>query len=227
MRRFIFGALALSFILAGCAGGSATGATESPKSVPDSALTGLLLSAEAVNEVMGTNGMTAHQPVSQMADHRNLLPNLNCLGVWQVNEAPVYDQSHWKSVRQQLLRAPDTDQWDTLVVQSVVSYRTADGAREFFTESADRWSKCTNHKVNIQLNAQMLPAWVSGDLTKTDTQLAMPYTRGTGDQTRSCQRALALVANLILDIQACKPQQQAAVTQAADIADRIEAKLLG
>ena len=70
-----------------------------------------------------------------------------------------------------MFRAPDTDQWDNLVVQSVVSYRTADAAREFFTESADRWSKCTNHHVNIQLNGQALPAWLSGDLTKTDTGL--------------------------------------------------------
>jgi hypothetical protein len=109
--------------------------------------------------------------------------------------------------------------------QSVVSYRTADAAREFFTESTGRWSKCTNHNVNIQLNGQTLPAWHSGDLTKTDTQLAMPYTRGTGDQTRSCQRVLSIAANLILDIQACKPQQQSAVTQAADVAAKIESKL--
>jgi serine/threonine-protein kinase len=53
----------------------------------------------------------------------------------------------------------------------------------------------------------------------------MPYTRTSGDQVRSCQRALALVVNLILDIQACKPQQQTTVTQAADVADKIESKL--
>jgi hypothetical protein len=53
----------------------------------------------------------------------------------------------------------------------------------------------------------------------------MPYTRTSGDQTRSCQRALALVVNLILDIQACKPQQASAVTQAVDVADKIKSKL--
>lgn len=224
MKRSLFGALALTIVLAGC-GGAASGASEPAKLVPDSALTGSLLSADELNAIMGTNGLTPHTPVSQMGDHRNLLPNLNCLGVWQVNEAPVYESSHWKSVRQQMVRTPDTDQWDFLVVQSVVSYRTADAAREFFTESTDRWSKCTNHNVNIQLNGQTLPAWHSGDLTKTDTQLAIPYSRGTGDQSRSCQRALSLVANLILDIQACKPQQQTAITQAVDVADKIDSKL--
>ncbi|MGX9792606.1 sensor domain-containing protein [Mycobacterium sp. MMS18-G62] len=193
--------------------------------MPDNALTGSLLSADEINAVMGTSGMTAHPPATAMGDHRNLLPNLNCLGVWQVNEAPIYESSHWKSVRQQMLRAPDNDEWDSLVVQSIVSYRTADGARQFFTESTDRWSKCTNHNVNIELNGQKLPKWRSGDLTKTDNQLAMPYTRTNGDQIRSCQRALELAANVILDIQACTPQQEAAVTQAADIADKIVSKL--
>ncbi|HZN84407.1 MAG TPA: sensor domain-containing protein [Mycobacterium sp.] len=224
MKRFVFGVLALSFVLAGC-GGAASGASQAPKLVPDTALTASLLSADELNTMMGASGMTPHTPVSQMGDHRNLLPNLNCLGVWQVNEAPIYDSSHWKSVRQQLVRVPDADEWNFLVVQSVVSYRTADAAREFFSESTDRWSKCTNHTLNIQLNGQALPRWHSGDLTKTDTQLAMQYTRSTGDQTRSCQRALSVTANLILDIQACKPQQESPITQAADVADKIESKL--
>jgi hypothetical protein len=225
VKRLLFGALALSSVLAGCAGGSVSGASAPPKLVPDNALTASLLSADELNTIMGTSGMTPHTPVSQMGDHRNLLPNLNCLGVWQVNEAPIYESSHWKSVRQQLVRVPDTDQWNSLVVQSVVSYRTADAAREFLTESTERWSKCANHTLNIQLNGQVLPKWVSGDLTKTDTRLALPYTRGAGDDTRSCQRVLSLTANLILDIQACTPQQQAPITKAGDIADKIEAKL--
>lgn len=225
MTRRVIGVLALSLALAGCGGGASTGATRAPKPVPDSRLDGLLLSVADVNAVMGVSAMKPHQVVTQMADHRNLLPNLNCLGVWQVNEGPIYDPSHWKSLRQQLLRTPDADQWDSLVVQSVVSYRTADEARDFFGESADRWSQCANHHVNIRLNEQPLPAWLSGDLTKTDTELSMPFTRGAGEATRSCQHVLSVTANLILDIQACKPAQSTAVTQAATIADRIASNL--
>ena len=217
-------AVAAAFsVLAGCATAPAT--DEPPKSVQESALTGLLLNVKDIDAAMATAGMTAHPPVAQMADHRNLLPNLNCLGVWQVDEAPVYDPSDWKSVRQQMLRAPDTDNWDSLVVQSVVRYDTVEAAQRFFTESADRWSHCTNHRVNIRLNDQPLPAWLSGDLVQTDRRLAMPYVRGSGSQIRTCQRALAVAANVILDVAACKPQQPTAVTQAGDIADKIEAKL--
>lgn len=216
------GAVAVS-LLAGCA--RAPAADTPPKSVPESALTGLLLSADDIDSVMSTKRITPHPPVEQMGDHRNLLPNLNCLGVWQVNEAPIYDPSDWQRVRQQMFRSPDIDTWDTLVVQSIVSYRSSDAARRFFGESANRWANCTNHRVNIRLNDQPLPAWLSGDLTATDNRLTMPYVRGSGSAIRSCERALALAANVILDIQACRPQQLTAVTQAGEIADRIEAKL--
>lgn len=223
MIKFAFGALALSLALAGCAGGASSSAS-APRSVPDSALDGSLLTADEANTVMGTSGMQPHPTVRQMGDHRNMLPNLNCLGVWQVNEQAIYESSHWKSLRQQMLRTPDADAWETLIVQSVVSYRTADGAREFFTESADRWSHCTNHNVNVRVNDQPLPAWKSGDLSKTDTQLAMPYTRGTGEQARSCQRALQVLSNVIIDVQACGPQS-AQFTKAADVAAKIGSKL--
>lgn len=225
MRILAIGALALSLALAGCSDGAASDSAKPPKSVPDSALPGLLLSAKDVDTAMGVTGMTPQNPVDVMGDHRNLLSNLNCLGVWQVNEAPIYDSSHYKTLRQQMLRTPNTDQWDSLVVQSAVTYRTADAARAFFDDSADRWSKCTNHTINIRVNGQALPKWVSGNLAKTDTLLSMPYTRGADSQTRSCQRALAVAANVILDVQACKPAQQEPINAAVDIADKIESKM--
>jgi hypothetical protein len=211
------------FVLAGCA--KAPAADAPPRVVPESALTGLLLGSDDINTVMATKPMTAHPTVTQMADHRNLLPNLNCLGVWQVDEAPIYDPSGWQSVRQQMLRNPDSDGWESLVVQSVVSYPSVEAARRFFDQSSDRWAKCSNHRVNIRLNDQPLPAWRSGDLTATDNELTLPYVRGSASQTRSCQRALAVAANVILDVQACRPQQSADVTQAGAIAERIVTKL--
>ncbi|NOP94845.1 sensor domain-containing protein [Mycolicibacterium fortuitum] len=194
-----------------------------PKDVPKSALEGLLLSPDEINAVMGTDGMVAHPPVTEMSDHRNLLPNLNCLGAWQVNESAIYGD-RWTAMRQVLLRAPDNDDWENLVVQSVVIFPTAQDAREFLGQSAERWSKCTDHKVNITLNGEPLPKWKSGELTKTDDELTLPFTRVNGDQIRACQRALAVAANLVMDVQACKPAG-ASVTQAADVVDEIKAAM--
>jgi len=209
--------------LAGCGGAAASNSAAPPKPVHDDALGGLLLSADDVNGILGTTDMQAHPVVEQMADHRTMLPNLDCLGVWQVNEAPIYGSGNWKSVRQQLLRSPDTEDWNSLVVQSVVSYRTPDAARAFFDESADRWSRCTNHHVNVQVNGQKLPPWKSGDLTTTDNQLTMPYTRGSGEAIRSCQHVLAVAANVIIDVAACGPQSSD-FTRGADVAAEIDSK---
>lgn len=168
--------------------------------------------------------MIAHPRVEVMSDHRNLLPNLNCLGIWQVNEAGVYGAAGWIALRQELLRSPDTDAWQTLVVQSVVNYPSTDAAHDFFSQSSNRWSKCTNHNVNITLNGTPLPKWRSGELTKTDTQLAIPFTRDNANGVDSCQRVLAVESNVIIDVQACK-RDSSTVTQAAAVVHDIEAGL--
>ena len=224
-RAIAIGALALAVSLGGCSDSGASAASAPPKPVADTALPGLLLSSQDIDTALGTTGIVAHPQTDTMGDHRNLLANLNCLGVWQVNEAPIYDPSHYKTVRQQLLRSPDSDEWDSLAVQSVVSYRTADAARGFFTESAERWSKCTHHTVNVRINDQVMPKWVSGELDRSESLLAMPYSRGVGAQAKSCQRALAVAANVILDIQACRPPQDRPITAAVDMVEKIEAKL--
>jgi hypothetical protein len=213
----------MGLALTGCSGPDGKLAAP-PELVPANALDKILLNASDVDRVMGTTGMTAHPPVDTMSDHRNLLPNLNCLGIWQVNEAGVYGTDGWIALRQELLRSPDTDGWQTLVVQSVVNYPSTEDARKFFAQSADRWSKCTNHNVNITLNDKPLPKWRSGDLTKTDTQLAIPVTRGSGNGIDSCQRVLAVDNNVIIDVQACR-RDVSTVTQAVAVADEIESKL--
>ncbi|WP_135456536.1 sensor domain-containing protein [Mycobacterium sp. DL99] len=222
MIRLAISLLMFVLLATSCAG-NGDKAQGPPKDVPKSALEGLLLSTDEVNTLMGTEGMTAHPPVTEMGDHRNLLPNLNCLGAWQVDEAAIYGD-RWTAMRQVLLRAPDNDDWENLLVQSVVIFPSAQDATDFLNQSADRWSKCTNHHVNITLNGERLPKWTSGDLTKTDSELTLPFTRVNGDQTRDCQRALAVAANLVMDIQACKPAGSS-VTQAADVVDKIKAAM--
>ena len=188
------------------------------------ALDKALLSPDEVNTIMGTTGMTAHPRVQVMGDHRNLLPNLNCLGIWQVDESGVYGADGWIAVRQEMLRSPDSDAWQTLVVQSVVNYPSTGDAHDFFTQSSDRWSKCTNHNVNITLNGKPLPKWHSGDLTKSDTQLSIPFTRGDVNGADSCQRVLSVADNVIIDVEACT-RNVAPGAQGAAVADKIKAKL--
>src|ERR1700722_8365982 len=191
-----------------------------PASVPASALEGLLLSVGDIDAVMGTQGMVAHEPYTILAQHSNLLPNTTCLGIWLIGDAAIYDQNTLPGFRAHDLRQPDTDPGDATVVQAVVSYPAADAAKAFFSESADRWSKCTNHHVNMTVNNQPQPKLFFGNLTKTDTELSMPVTRGENE--RSCQRVLSVVSNIIVDVEACNhdaPDQ--AATAAQKLSDRV------
>lgn len=221
MNRHAIAVAALCFVLASCAGKAAAptpSTSAAAKPIPESAIDTLLLTPTDLNKVMGTSTLVGKPPADQMDDHRNLLPNLNCLGVWQIDESAIYGKTY-TAVRKQTLRTPDIDQWDSLVAQSVVYYPKAEDARAFFDESAERWSKCANHHVNITLNGQRLPKWSTGELGRTDSELAMPIARGVDDQARGCQHVLRLMANIVIDVEACTPRPP--VTQAAAIAEQI------
>jgi PknH-like protein len=208
-------------LLAGCSHGSANRSSP-PSPVPATALDGLLLSANAVGDVMGTPGMVADPPFTILGENSNLLPNKNCLGIWVVGEKAIYGDSNLTGFRAQGLQHPATGAWDVKVVQGVASYPGPDASRAFFNASADRWSKCTNHHVNMTLNGQHLPKLWFGNLTKTDTELAMPVTEGEGDSQRSCQRVLSLAGNIIIDVAACNRN---ATDQAETIASKIKERL--
>lgn len=192
-----------------------------------SAVDGLLLSVADINAVMGTKAMTVHESFDTTSDHRNLLPNLNCLGIWQIGEKAIYGTSGFAAIRGQALREPDTDNWNSLVIQGVTSYLSANAAKKFFADSAERWSHCSNHRVNMTYidNPQGTVAYqmtlTFGGLSKTDTELTMPVNRSAGGG-RSCQRALGVDNNVIVDIAACG---QTIGDQARSIVGKIEARI--
>lgn len=216
-------AAAVLLATAGC--GTSEGQSTAPKGVADSALGGLLLPTADVESITGASGMVARPPTDVMADNRNIVSNLDCLSAWQINQAAIYDPTFWKSMRQQAVRSPDSDNWNEQVVQSVVSWGTRDRAQAFFDDSVKRWSNCANHTLNIRVNDQPLPKWVSGDVSQTERELSQPYIRGTGNQTRSCQHVIRVAANVVFEVAACTPKQDAPVTQAAEVAAAMEAKM--
>lgn len=216
------GSVPLTLLAAGC--GTPTPQPIASHLVPDSALSGLLLAAPDIRSVMNGAPLIAEPVNSAMDDNRNLLPNLNCLGVWHPGETAIYGAPDtpgaWSSVRRQLLRAPGNDQWRSSVVQSVTSYPAPGAARDFLAQSADRWAKCTDHTVNITLNDQRLPRWRSGELDAAPDRLRMPISRATGTATSSCEHVVSIRANVVIDVLACAPRT-ADVRQASEIADRI------
>lgn len=221
MFRHALAVLAAGIAVAACgSGATATHPSTTPKMVPASALDGLLPSVSDVSAVMGT-AMAPHKSFSTTSDHRHLLPNLNCLGIWQIGENAIYGPSNFTSIRGQVLRAPDTDNWNALVIQAVALYASADAAKKFFADSADRWSKCSNHRVNMNTIGQSPTTFMFGALTKTDTELTTPV-NSTGVGGRACQRALVVDDNVIIDVAACG---LTIGDQASSIVSKVEAHI--
>jgi hypothetical protein len=101
----------------------------------------------------------------------------------------------------------------------VVSYPAAGAAKKFFAESADRWSHCSNHLVNMTRSGHSQITLTFGSLTKTDRELTMPLSSSGG---ASCQRALAVDNNLIIDVSACG---QTISNQSSSIVSKIETRI--
>ena len=219
MFRHAVAVLAVGIAATGCSSNAATTHPSTADPVPASALAGLFLPVGDVNTVMGTT-MTPHESFSISRDHSELLPNLNCLGIWQVGEKKIYDPSGYTAIRGQVLREPDTDNWDSLVVEAVVSYPAADAAKKFFAQSADRWSHCSNHQVNMTRSGQSQITLTFGSLTKTDAVLTMLVSSSSGGA--SCQRALAVDNNLIIDVSACG---HSITNQASSLVSKIETRI--
>jgi PknH-like extracellular domain len=216
--RHAMAVLAAGIALAGCSSGATTTHPSTSKPVPPAALDELLPTVGDINAVMNAT-MTPHQSFSTTSDHSELLPNLNCLGIWQIGEKAIYGPSGFTAMRGQVLRDPDTNNWNSLVIQAVVSYPSADAARKFFAESADRWSGCSNHEVNMSSVGQPQTALTFGGLTKTSTDLTMPVNSIPG---RSCQRGLSVDNNLIIDVAACG---QTISNQASSIVSKIKTRI--
>jgi PknH-like extracellular domain len=210
--------LALIALVTAC-GSGASEKSKPPAPAPASALANMLLSADDINKLMGTT-LVPNPPFTTLMDDRLLVPNVNCLGIMQVAEQAIYGDSHMTAIRGQRLRQPDSDDWDALVVQAAAVYPSSVDAKAFFAASADRWSKCTNHRVNITLNDQPKVTWFFGNLVKSDTSLTMSVTRGQNE--RSCGRVLSVENNIIVDVRACG---HAATNQATAISHKITQRI--
>jgi hypothetical protein len=209
---------AIAIAVCACSGG------DHPKTPPPSVaaadLNRLLLGADEINAVMGTGAMTPGAPFTELKQDQELMPNINCLGAWQVAEQGVYGASKPPSLVGQRFTEPDPDSWDSMAVQAVVLFPSADDAKKFFVASSDRWSKCTNHRVNLSINGGPATTYLFGELTKTDTRMSMPINQKPSG--KPCQHALSVNSNVIIDVAACK---EGATDQAAQIAQKIESRV--
>lgn len=175
-------------------------------------LDGVLLSIRDINEIMGSDTMEVTGELDEMVDHSGDVSEPDCLGAIFGAEEPVYGDSGYTAVRDQVSREPDEDNahW---VEQTAVLYPSADRAQRFFDNAESMWESCAGTSISIDDGMDSY-TWQIEDLSATDTVLTQITTQDDADGWE-CQHALSTVTNVVVEAWACS---YGAGDEAADIA---------
>jgi predicted Ser/Thr protein kinase len=186
-------------------------ATSQPSATPrqitpvaEAALQGLLLTPAQIDATMGTTGTTVTETTTVMEDNSDHVADKACRPLAGNVIAPVYAGSGWRAFREQVIREPG-DKWTHGVDQGVVLFPSAHDAGAFFTASAQQWPACANRQFTTTVAGKPNQVWTVGPVSNAGGILSATNTRNVspGWVWESCQRALTVANNVVIDVEAC------------------------
>ncbi|OBH11207.1 sensor domain-containing protein [Mycobacterium sp. E1747] len=228
VRWALLAVVGLVLLLTGCtatSSGRPTAAADlgrwQPPAILPQHLAELLLTENDVNTIAHTTGMAVRKPVSRMWHDDETISNSSCVDAYSPAEATAYRDSNWTALQGQILDDASPVVREHALMQVLIGFRDADSARKFFGQSKARWSGCANRSIIITASGHARTAWDLGALSATDSTLAIVQTQPSG-RGPSCQRALGLVNNVIVDTLWCGSDT---TTQASDIVSKTTAAI--
>jgi serine/threonine kinase PknH len=211
-----------------------TTAPTGPPPVAEGALQGLLLYPEQIDTAVGATGMTLAGPKypTSTYDDSDKVDDKSCLPLEGPAQKQAYSGSGWRVLSgQELNGKPSTEHPQGIhqVEQEVVLFPSAREADAFFTASPKSWQACANRQFNFVIPGSGNPAevWTVGPISNTDGTLSATRTIQPGHYLwRSCQRALTVANNVVIDVMACSYSRSDSQSNAAiNIARQIAAKV--
>ena len=215
--------------------------TSAPASKPplaEGALAGLLLKPAQIDSALGVTGTTIDKPI----DHPNTdspadvfpasykFPD-ECLFIMGAAEESVYKGSGNTAMHGESVVAPQqpgSDDPTPKVIQVVVLFPSADQASAFFTASSQHWSACANRQDTAGGEGDSARlTWKVGAVSNANGVLStiVDLSLGSGGQSmsQSCQRALTVRNNVVIDTAAYrKDPGNVAVDVANQIAGNVD-----
>jgi hypothetical protein len=190
-----------------------------PRPLVERELTGLLLNADQVNEVMGTSGMAITSQQAAMSDNSATMAPPECLAIDGAAEAPVYADSGFWAERDQSLN--NGDNFTHYLKQAVVLFPTIEKAGEFFNASAERWPTCREYT-----HTQSGTKWTVGQISDVGGTLnVIASQQDAAAPGWGCGRALTHRNNIIVDVNTCSADPaDSAVRIAIRLADNVTAR---
>jgi PknH-like extracellular domain len=169
------------------------------------ALKGLLLSADQINTAMGTTALTVAGTIGEMSNIAEHVSEKVCQPIANAAEAQVYQGSGWSTVVGQAVLEPGRT-YRHVVNQFVVSFPSAREADAFFTASTQSWPACANRQYTIAMMGTNMVHTV-GSVSNTNDTLSVTQNQEGVDLVFSCQRALTVANNIVVDVAACSLKQ--------------------
>lgn len=217
----------ICILAVGCGGGGnqgtktsstrSTTATTTAPPLADTALPGLLLSADDVNVAMGANGITVTKTHFAMSDDSATMQPKECLAIDGSAQAQVYAKSGYTAERDQTLQ--EGDNFTHYVDQAAVLFSSAKQAGAFFTASAQQWSACRQYT-----HTQSGSVWAVAPISNTNGMLSTITTQQNAKAPGwACGRALTTRNNVVIDVNTCSANPgDSAVNIANQIAARVQ-----
>jgi hypothetical protein len=242
---------AIGILVAGCGGGKEGGSASSSSSassttsttptkapLAQAALPALLLTPADIDAALGVTGskssktFDALQPdeTGSMFAKGYKFPD-ECVYVTGPGRAPVYAGSGNTAVngeRDTASLPPQSNESDPDVTQFVVLFATADQANAFFTTASQRWPACANRQDTAPADADSPEIhWSVGPVSNANGVLStatnISATKNGQTIADTCQRALTLRNNVVIDVEGCrKDPGDLAVKVATQISGKVD-----
>ncbi len=164
----------------------------------ESALDGLMLSSSALKSISGVELESLYDS-EEMNDNADLVSDVDCLGAIYPGEDAVFDGVDWTAIRDELLVEANSEDDGRLVEQTIVLFDTPDDAVEFFETSKAQWRECAQRK-DIEVENG---AWVPAEVKDVDERSISLKAEVSGTLEGTCQHALGVVSNLIVEGFSC------------------------
>ncbi|MGV0790204.1 sensor domain-containing protein [Mycolicibacterium sp. XJ1819] len=183
--------------------------------VAPAALNSVLLTADEIDAVMGSNDIEASTVYTRMATEGPNLSMPQCLGAFSTANDAVYQGTGYSTVADQVF----TTETPIFVFanQTAVLFPAAQQAKQFLDTSAAQWKGCAGETVANNREDGTQANWTFGDVTEQDSQVSILKTQEASDG-HACQHVLRAVSNVIIEVMACHDH----ITDEADrIADEM------
>lgn len=168
-------------------------------------LSAMLLRLDEVQQVVGVPDLEIKDTYERFIDYLEFSPD-RCAGVPFNTIDRTYRNSGYQAVRGMRMQT-----WEDFpahwVDEGVVRFDTADDARRFVAESTPIWRECAGTVARAVPDEQTgLQLWAIGDTEELPDAEGLVVTSRRADVAgRACSHAMAVKANLVIDVVVCSP----------------------